>query len=266
MASTYLGLAGAKVRALGGSPWLLAMRCAGEAFLIAAEVVAPAVLVYRFGTIAGWSGPGVAMLIGLGRAGEGLALTFGRGVDPTVFSEMVRLGRFDQVLIRPVSPLGWLLSTDVELRYALRTLSGLAIVAVAAHLAHVHPTAGNAALVALAVAASAVMVLAILVMGSALTFLTIEGSDIANLFANGGISLASYPLDLYGSALRFVFTFLIPVGVCVYVPVATVLGRRGPGPLGPGLLLALPLVLAAFVAVAGLAWHAGLRRYQSTGS
>ena len=266
MGSTYAGLAAAKLRTLGEARWLLVMRCVGEALIVTAEAAAPAVLVYRFGSIAGWSGPQVAMLLGLGRAGEGMALMIGRGVDPVVFSETVRMGRFDQVLTRPVSPLGWLLSTDVELRYAFRSISGMIIVAVAGHLAGVQPSVANVALLVLAAMSCALLVLAILVMGSALTFLTVEGSDIANLFANGGIGLASYPLDLYGSPLRFVFTFLIPVGLCVYVPVATVLGRHQPSPLGPNLLFALPAVLAAVIALATLAWRAGLNHYQSTGS
>ena len=264
--NSYIGLMGARLRSLTGSPWLLAMRAAGDILIVSAEAAGPALLAYRFGSIAGWSAAQVVMLVGLGRAGEGLALVFGRGVDPTVFSETVRMGRFDQVLTRPISPLGWLLTTEVELRFLGRALAGAAIAAIAAGAAHVVFSPFNVGLLVLAVLSAAVIVLAILVMGCALTFVTIEGSDIANLFSNGGISLASYPLDLYGSALRFTFTFLIPVGLCIYLPVLTVLGRHGPAPLRPQLLFLLPVALAAFVGLAALAWRAGLRHYQSTGS
>jgi ABC-2 type transport system permease protein len=50
------------------------------------------------------------------------------------------------------------------------------------------------------------------------------------------------------------------------VPVLAVLDRDGPGVLGPGLLPLLPVATVGSVAVAALAWRAGLRRYQSTGS
>lgn len=262
----YTGLIGARLRSLTGSPWLLTMRILGDMFIVSAEAAAPAILAYRFGSIAGWSAPQVTMLVGLGRAGEGLALVFGRGVDPTVFGETVRLGRFDQILTRPVSPLGWLLTTELELRFVFRALAGVAIAGIAARLGHVALTTPHLLLLLVAVVSAAALVLAILVMGCALTFVTIEGSEIANLFSNGGISLASYPLDLYGSGLRFVFTFIVPVGLCIYLPVLEVTGRHGPAYLRPGLLAVLPVALGAFLGVAGVAWRAGLRHYRSTGS
>ena len=242
------------------------MRCLGDTLIVAAEAVAPFLLVAQFGSIAGWSAPEVVMLIGIGRVGEGIALAVGRGVDPTVFSTTVRLGLFDQVLTRPISPLGWLLTTEVELRHVFRAVAGAGIICVAARSADVGLTPVNVLVLLAACAASALFVLSILVMGAALTFRTVEGSDVANLAANGGIGLVSFPLDVYGSALRFVFTFLLPVGLCVYVPMLFVLHRDGPGVLGPGLLPAMPIGVAVLVGAALLCWRAGLRHYQSTGS
>lgn len=266
MAEPYAAVAGAKLRSIAGSPRLLALRSAGDALVVTMEALIAVVLARRFGSIAGWTGAEVAMLIGTARTGEGLALVIGRGVDPIVFGDKVRTGQFDQVLTRPVRPLLWLLASDVELRFLFRALAGAAVVAWSGSHAGVAATPANLVLLLAAALASAVFVLATLVIGAALTFRTVEGSDIANLLANGGLSLAAFPLDLYASPLRFIFTFAIPVGLCVYVPISTVLGRDGPGVLGPGLLAALPVVLAVFTALAGLAWRAGLRYYESTGS
>ena len=267
MASVYRDLAVARLRAQAASPRLFALRCIGDLLIILAEALGPLFLVNRFGTIAGWTGPEVVMLVGLGRAGEGIALAIGRGVEPTIFSETVRLGRFDQVLTRPISPLGWLMSAELELRHLFRALAGTALVIWAALHAHVPFTVGNVAILTGAVLAAATFVLAVLIMGAALTFRTVEGSDIANLASNGGIGLVSFPLDLYDGALRFVFTFLLPIGLCVYVPALVVLGRDGPAWwLGPQLLPLMPVGVAALVGMAMLSWSAGLRRYKSTGS
>jgi ABC-2 type transport system permease protein len=266
VASRYAALAAARVRSLAGSPGLLAMRSLGDAAMVALEVAAPVVLVSRFGSVAGWTGPEVALLIGLARSGEGLAAIFGRSVDPTFFSERVRGGSFDQVLVRPVSPLAWLFTSEVELRFVFRALAGVIVAGIAARLAGVSLTAANIGLLSAASLSAAVLVLCFLVMGAALTFLTLEGSEVANLFANGGLGLVSFPLDLYGSVLRFTFTFLIPMGLCVYVPALVLLGREGPALVGPGLLPLLPVVLVVFVGLTVAAWRAGVRRYQSTGS
>lgn len=229
------------------------------------EALAPLLLVSRFGSIAGWSAPEVAMLVGVARTGEGLAMIVGRGVDPSTFGDTVRLGRFDQILTRPVSPLLWLLTSEVELRFVFRAAAGAGVVVWSAHrLGVLSP--GTAVVLAAAAAASALFVLSTLVIGAAVTFRTVEGSDFALLLSNGGMGLAAFPLEVYGSALRLIFTFLVPVGLCVYVPVLTILDRDGPGVLGPGLLPVLPVVLGAFAGLSLLTWRQGIRHYESTGS
>ena len=121
-------------------------------------------------------------------------------------------------------------------------------------------------MLAAAAVCSALFVLSTLVIGAAMTFRTVEGSDFALLLSNGGMGLAAFPLEVYSSALRLIFTFLVPVGLCVYVPVLTVLDRDGPGPLGPGVLPLLPVVLGVFGGLSLLAWRRGIRHYESTGS
>jgi ABC-2 type transport system permease protein len=215
VASVYAGLAAARLRSVTSARALFALRCTGDALLIFAEAAGPLVLVHRFGSIAGWSGPEVLLLVAIGRVGEGLALTVARGVEPTTFSETVRRGRFDQVLTRPVSPLGWLLTTEIEVRHVFRALAGAVVLVLAGAAAGVRPTPGNVATLVAACVSCTVFVLCVLVLGAALTFRTVEGSDIATLAVNGGIALVSFPLDLYGGALRFVFTFLLRVGIFV---------------------------------------------------
>ncbi len=266
MVDPYGALAVASVRSLAGNRRLFVLRMIGDVGIVVMETLTAVILVSRFGSVAGWTAPEVALLIGLVRMGEGLSSMFGRTIDPFRFAELVRRGEFDQVLTRPVSPLGWMLSSGLEPRFAFRALAALIVVVWASVAAGVPFTVANVLVLVLGAIASAALILSIYVMGAALTFLTVEGSDLVNVFTNGGIGLSSFPLDVYGSALRLTFTFLIPIGLCVYVPALVVLGRDGPGILGPGLLLLLPVAVLAVVGLAGLSWRAGLRRYTSTGS
>src|SRR5215213_465429 len=102
--------------------------------------------------------------------------------------------------------------------------------------------------------------------GAGFTFVTVQGSEAVNVLIYGGQYLASYPMQIYGSALRFLFVWVVPIGLAIYVPALAILGRQGPPGL-PGWLawLSAPMA-AAFLAVGGLAWRAGIRHYVGTGS
>ena len=266
MDSPYATVVASRLRALSSARTLFVMRSVGDMVLVAAEAVAPIILVARFGTVAGWRGPEVALLIGLGRSAEGIALAGARGIDPQVFTETVRLGRFDQVLIRPVSPIGWMVTSEFELRFLFRTLVGIVVAVWSIVAVGIDVSPVDALLLVGAVLATATLATSFLVMGAALTLRTVEGSDVANLLALGGLQMAGYPMELYSGALRFTFTFLVPVALCLYVPVATVLDREGAGFVGPHLLPLTPVAAVTLIALSSLAWRAGVRHYQSTGS
>jgi viologen exporter family transport system permease protein len=262
----YLRLAAASVRATARRPLFLAARSLAAALIVAIEVTGVALLLDRFGTIGGWRPAEVVLLFGLGFAGQGLALVFGDTLEADKVSELVRRGTFDQVLTRPVSPLGWVVASYVDTRFVGRMLAGLGAVAWAADRAGVAWTPARVGLAALAVACTAAIIFGVLLAAAGFTFVTVQGSEALNVLMYGGQYLASYPMQIYGSALRFLFVWLVPIGLAIYVPALGVLGRQGPPGL-PGWLawLSAPAA-AAFLAVGGLAWRGGVRHYVGTGS
>jgi ABC-2 type transport system permease protein len=242
------------------------LRTLGTGLLVATEVVGVVLAVRRFGTLAGWTAPQVVLLVGLGSAGQGLGLAFGDRLEPAFFSEVVRKGSFDQVLTRPTSPLGWMVASYLEVRFLGRVLVGAGAVAWAAGGAGVGWTLPHLLVAATAVACSAALVLSICVLGGALTFYTVEGSEVVNIFTYGGVTLSCYPMEIYGSPLRTVFTWLVPFALAVYVPALVLLGRTGPPGLPAALVWVTPLATAVFAGLAGLGWRAGIRHYTGTGS
>ena len=264
--AVYLRLAAAAVRANAGQPVVLAVRTVAAGMIVAVEVTAVVLLLDRFGTIGGWRVPEVVLLFGLAFASQGLALTLGNRLEADNLSLLVRRGTFDQVLTRPVSPLGWLVASYVDARYLGRLLAGVGAVAWAADRAGVAWSAGTVALVALAVVCAAAVVFAVLLIAAAFTFVSVQGSEAGNMLIYGGTYLASYPMQIYGSALRLVFVWLVPVALAIYVPALVVLGRQGPPGVPAWLAWLTAPVSAAFLAVGGLAWRGGVRRYVGAGS
>jgi ABC-2 type transport system permease protein len=106
----------------------------------------------------------------------------------------------------------------------------------------------------------------VLLAAAGFTFVTIQGSEAVNMLIYGGQYLASYPMQIYGSALRFLFTWLVPLGLAIYVPALGVLGRQGPAGLPAELAWLAGPAAAAFLVAGGLAWRGGIRHYVGTGS
>jgi ABC-2 type transport system permease protein len=264
--AVYLRLAAASIRTMTRRPAYLLARAAAAALIVAIEVAGVVLMLDRFGSIGGWRPAEVVLLFGLAFTAQGLALVFGNSLEADKVSELVRRGTFDQVLTRPTSPLGWVVASYLDVRFVGRLLAGAATVGWAAEHAGVAWTAGRVGLAALAVACAATIVFAVLLAAAGFTFVTVQGSEAVNVLVYGGTYLASYPMQIYGSALRFLFTWLVPVGLAIYVPALGMLGRAGPPGL-PGWLawLAAP-VAGAFLAGGALAWRAGIRHYVGTGS
>ena len=262
----YLRLAAASVRSTARRPAYLAARTVAAALIVAIEVAGVVLMLDRFGSIGGWRPPEVVLLFGLAFTAQGLALVFGDTLEADKMSELVRRGTFDQVLTRPASPLGWVVTSYVDTRFLGRMLAGAATVGWATDRAGVTWTPGRAGLAALAVACAAAIIFGVLLAAAGFTFVTVQASEAVNVLIYGGQYLASYPMQIYGSALRFMFVLVVPLGLAIYVPALGVLGRQGPPGL-PGWLawLAAP-VAGAFLALGGLAWRAGIRHYVGTGS
>jgi len=255
----------AAMRAQVGTRGWFALRTLTAGFTQLAEVAGFVLLVDRFTSLAGWTGPEVALLFGLGTAGQGLGQALAKPLDAGEFAETVRRGHFDQVLLRPVGPLPWLLASALDLRYLGRVLTGLAVLAWAAGRAGVAWTGPHLALAALSITCCAAILASVFVLGAALTLRTVEGTELLNVVTFGGVFLTSFPMEIYGPVLRFVFTWVLPFALAVYVPALALLGRAGTaGP--PRALLLAPVATVALAAAAGLGWRAGVRRYLGTGS
>lgn len=259
-------LVSATARSFSATGRMAVLQTLGAGLLVACEAAGALILLDRFDGIGGWTASEVLLLFGLADAGLGIGMLVADPLEPPTFSQLLRDGRFDQVLTRPISPLLFVVSTDVQIRYLGRVVAGvvIAVVALGTSGAAITPAAG--ALMALSAIAMGVTVAAILTVGAAITMFTIEGTEVLNAFTYGGATMAGWPLQIYSGVLRAVFVWAVPVGVSVYVPTLWILGREGPSGAGRWMLPLVPLLVATFCGAAALSWRAGLRRYTGAGA
>jgi len=225
------------------------------------------VLIYfsTFPTMLGWKVGEVALLYGLMSMSFGLAEMFGAGIQ--IFPDMIRLGDFDRVLLRPTAPLLLVIGSDFRLRRLGRISQGIATFFVALHLLpDLHWTWLKLLALLVGCVSGSLIFICILLLGATLCFWTVETTELTNILTYGGREMLSYPLTIYNQFLQRVFLFVIPLAFGSYVPTCYILGRSLPFGLPSQITFLAPLVALLFAWVTSLVWSFGVRHYQSTGS
>jgi len=220
------------------------------------------VLLDRFETLGGWRWPEMALLLSF----QLLAYALGAALSFVQFRDlenMVRLGQFDTLMVKPISPWAYLTFSGLNIGYAGHIVLAVGLMAWALTQADISWTVWNAGYFVLALLSAAAVTAALMTMIGVAALVLVQSSYLYFIFF-GFWELTRYPLNIYPAALQWLMVTLVPLGFMNYVPVAVFLGKDV-AVLGA---LAGPLSLAAGPLLVGLAmlhWRWSIRRYQGGG-
>jgi ABC-2 type transport system permease protein len=219
-----------------------------------------------FDSIGGWSLWEIAFLFGSVEASFGVMdLLFG-GFDPPNFGSHVRLGTFDQMLLKPANIYVQVFGSEFVLRRLGRVLQATIIFGLALANLEIAWTPFKVVYLPLMLLSMVAFFGGLFIIGSAITFWTVESIEAINIFTYGGTEMMSYPMHIFPDWLRNFFTYIIPAIFLNYYPALYFLDK--PDPLGmPAFAPFLaPLVGGGFLALGLVFWRFGLSHYQSTGT
>lgn len=178
--------------------------------------------------------------------------------------QMVRLGKLDTMMVRPVPLLVQVCADEFALRRLARVVQTGLIFGVGATVVDWSPL--KLLVAASMVVSGAAIFCAIFIGFACVQFWTADSSEVANAFTYGGNTVTQYPLTIFPQELVKTLTFLLPLAFVNWYPCLYLLDRPDPFGLPAWLQFVSPLVALATLAVAGLAWRTGVRHYTSTGS
>lgn len=228
--------------------------------------VAMALAVQNFGSIGGWGMGDLAFLVGMAEISFGLMDMIFSGFDPDTFSNLVRLGRFDQFLLRPINITIQMLGSRFILRRLGRVLGGVAIFLFSLSLSPIIWTPAKLLFLPLMLVGLVMAFGALFIAGSTLIFWTIQPLEAVNILTYGGNEMISYPMHIYPGILQRIFTYILPLMFMNYLPACFILDK--PDPLGfPEFTCFLSPLLGALMLWAALRfWKFGIEHYQGSGS
>jgi ABC-2 type transport system permease protein len=222
----------------------------------------------RMPTLGGWTLPEIGLLYGLSSVAFGLADMVIAGFDYAYFGpNMVRLGEFDRVLIRPVNIFVQVLTSQFTLKRLGRIGQGAIVLGWALLALDRTWTPFQIGYMIVTIASGVFFFAGLFIFGSGLSFWTVDSLEVMNMATYGGQFLTQYPMTIYSVFLRSFFTFVIPMAFINYYPTLWLLNKSDPWGAPIGLLASLaPFICLLMFALGVAMWQYGVKHYTSTGS
>ena len=234
------------------------LSCLGQLLVTVNTFLGVKFLLDRFGTIAGYTLPQLALCFAVILAATSLAECFARGLD--AFASVLSEARFDRILVRPRSILFQLLCEKIKLTMAPRLLQAALMLVWSISAGAVQWTAAKAVVLTLMILCGAALFFVLFFINAALCFFTLESLEVMNIFTDGPREYGKYPFGIYGKGVLWILTLLVPLALVQYWPLQYLLDR------GPGWYGLLPLLSLLFLIPCTALWRLGVRHYRSTGS
>jgi ABC-2 type transport system permease protein len=220
----------------------------------------------RFDQIGGWTLGEVAFIWGITEFSFGVMDMIFSGFDYDTFGPLVRQGRFDQMLLRPVNITLQVLGSRFVIRRLGKILEGLIIFCFGLSLINIDWTLWKILYIPIISLSQVLFFGGLFIIGATTTFWTTERLEILNIFTYGGSEIMSYPMHIFPRAIRMIFTFLVPAIFMSYFPGVFILEKSDPLN-APGFTAFLaPVIGLGMLILAHQFWKYGIRNYQSTGS
>ena len=170
-------------------------------------------------------------------------------------------GKFDRVLLRPVSSLFQVLFETFRIESLQEVVTGIFCMWWASHRLGIHWTAGKISTLLFFSVFAAIIYVSIFLILSTVSFFWEDRIGVHPPVWNV-IAFGRYPLSIYSGVVRFFLCWIIPFGLASFYPSVRLLGRT----VTPEYLPLVPVVAAVFLTMAISLWNFGTRHYSSTGS
>jgi ABC-2 type transport system permease protein len=219
-------------------------------------------LLNRFHHLGGWVWPELALLVSFQLLGYslGAALSF---VQLRDLEDTVRLGTFDTLLVKPISPWAYLVFSGLNIGYVGHIILACGLMGWSLTQVSVEWTIGSVAYLIASLLSATLITAAIITMIGATALIWVRSNHLYAIFF-GFWELSRFPLDIFPTAIQALLITVVPLGFTSAVPVAALLGKEVPliGDWGGPAALLIGPVLAL---VAAMHWRYAISKYQGAG-
>ncbi len=223
------------------------------------------VLLSKFQNIAGWTLAEMAFLYGL--------MIFSQGLTTIVFSSLNNFesymvnGDFDRLLVRPLNPLGQILTSGFEISSLAHFFIGSTALYFGALYSDVDWTFGKALYLPVVLLGAVLIQGGVRLAVSAVAFWTVRNRSLVHTLVYSSKEMILYPISIYQWWMQVFLTIAFPLAFINFYPSHYFLGRDASGLLFHPIIQYLTPLAGVLVFIGAVAlWRTGMTRYQSVGN
>mgnify|MGYP005811801435 FL=1 len=221
------------------------------------------VLLNRFQRIGNWSMYEVLFLYALNMLSYSIAGTFFMGP----FGKLPRLiirGELDQILIRPVNPLVYLICTKVSAGYTSNYIIGISVIIICIYQLNLSFNILEVLWLIIVIMGGVLIQAAGFIATGVPAFWILKSDGLRDIFFGNMTNFIDYPLSIYNRAIQILLTFILPYAFINYYPCQFFLQKQEL--FHPVFQFITPIVGIFLFFLSYQFWKKGLDAYQGTGS
>lgn len=135
-----------------------------------------------------------------------------RGLDD--YSQLLFSGDLDVYFTRPLPILSQVMASSLF----IRRLSGMAAGIIALLRSYYIDDAFPIYILLFLIVSLSIMYLGLLMISASITTITVKGTLLSNFLVDSSANIGFYPTDILHSPAKEIFTFIIPIYACLYLP------------------------------------------------
>jgi ABC-2 type transport system permease protein len=213
----------------------------------------------RIPNINGWTFWEVVTMYALIFITEGVGSLFFEGT--WTLGWMIWSGQFDQVLVRPISPILQVVTQRVGFNGLGNIVTGFVLIGIAVANVPVQWTPGRLLMLVILIASASAIRVGLNLATAATGFWFRNPWSMVPMFVHQMGELAKYPITIYSLAVQAIIVVAVPFAFVSFFPTAFIFEVEAFSVVG----LLTPLVAIYCLIMAVVIFRVGMRRYESSG-
>ena len=220
-------------------------------------------MIWNFGTLAGWLPAEVMFLYSIWLLTYALASTFTFNISRS-FSQIAINGTMDEAFVRPMPPLTYLIATHINLGYISHISLTVVVFVISIVQLNVSWSIFHWLWLGVLVVSGSVITGCMMLICEMPAMRTRSQSPTSMLFWDLRI-FSQYPLVIYPRPIQFIFTAVLPYAFINFYPTQVLLGKQD-GLFAQITMWLSPFVALILIAITALCWQKICRGYESAGT